>query len=144
LVVLNTPVCQFAGENDPSNFCVFCGLLYRRVTVHMRNVHKKEKQIQEIEKLDDIKMRHKEYDQLIRKGNFLGNNAKAISSGLGFIIPTRKAPHFKDHRSMIHCTECYSFIEKSNYYKHQNACPCRSSGVPKTTLDEEKSRQVEL
>jgi hypothetical protein len=142
LVVLNTPVCKFAGEKDPFNYCVFCGLLFRRVIIHIKNRHKNE--IKEIEESDKTKQL-KEYEQLMRKGNFKWNNAKAVSSGFGFIIPTRKAPYvFKDHRDMIHCTECYSFIERANYNRHQNRCPQRSSGAPKTSMEEAKLRQVEM
>lgn len=145
MVVLNRPVCIFAGEIDPSNFCPFCKLLFKRVPVHIRNIHSRsEKRVLEIEKLKDKAMRAKAYEQLLREGNFFANNAKAITTGRGFIIPTRKSDIFKDHKMMLHCTKCYMLMERYNYDRHQDTCSQKVIGEPKNSLFDEKLGQVNM
>jgi hypothetical protein len=143
-VVLTKPVCDFAGEELPSNFCLFCGGIFKRVVVHMENVHKKEKRIHDVYLEDDQATRHKIFNQLIREGNFQKNNAKAMTSGRGYILPTRKHPFFTDPSILIHCSLCYCLIRKINHLRHQLTCPSKLDGQPKIPLADVKLQQFNM
>jgi hypothetical protein len=148
VVVLTRPVCEFAGEEEPANFCKFCKGLFRRVVIHLKNVHQSEPRVAEIIKLDSAAERAAEFEQLLREGNFYVNNAQAMATQEGFVIPTRKSPHFRAHTSLVHCTSCFMLMEKYNYNRHIDRCARKSSksegDPPATSLWEEKQSQFSM
>jgi hypothetical protein len=132
LVVLTTAVCAYAGEKEASSICIFCGALFKRVTVHIRAVHAEEQRVQDIEALQTAPQREAGYLQLIREGNF-NWNVKCISMDRGFVITTRKPDKYMDIKRMLHCLNCYAYIQRKHYAKHIITCPRRSES-PSSSL----------
>jgi hypothetical protein len=144
-VVLTRPVCEFAGESDTFSFCLFCQKLFRRVVIHIRNVHADDPRVSCIEKLTSASEKAAGFEQLLREGNFTVNNARAMSTQKGFVIPTRRSPHFREHTSLVHCTRCFMLMEKHNFNRHVDRCAMREAAVDaesiRPTLWEEKQLQ---
>jgi hypothetical protein len=135
LVVLTRPVCEYAGESDTSNFCLYCKKLFRRVVIHIKNVHADVPRVSSISKLTNASEMAAAFEQLLREGNFFINNARAMATQKGFVIPTRRSPHFREHTSLVHCTRCFMLMEKHNFNRHVDRCAMREA-----TVDDEDTR----
>jgi hypothetical protein len=142
-VVLTKPVCVYAGEIETSNFCLICKGLFKRVPVHMRNVHSEEPRVKAILALSK-RDQALEFEQLLREGNFTINNAVAMTTLKGFVLPTRRSPDFRAHTALMHCCRCFSLIERYNYNRHVDRCPRKGQGGEAPNLWEEKQNQFEM
>ena len=145
IIVLTSPICEFAGETEPANFCFYCKKLLRRVVIHLKQVHQDEARVKEINNLASLPEKALAFEQLLREGNFFVNNSIAMATQKGFVIPTRKSPHFRCHTTLVHCTKCYMLMERYNYNRHVDRCAMRNTIVegdaPTPSLWEEKNNQ---
>jgi hypothetical protein len=109
-------------------------------------VHQQEPRVLEIQKLEKPADRALAFEQLLREGNFFVNNSKAMASQKGFVIPTRKSPHFRCHTTLVHCTKCFMLMERYNFNRHKDRCAMRGTAAeegesPAPSLWEEKQKQ---
>jgi hypothetical protein len=127
VVVLTKLVCEYAGETESSSVCVFCDGLYKKLTTHIRAVHKKEPRVLQIEKAATAAEREAGFLSLMREGNF-NSNIRCITNDRGYIFTCRRSNTFHSLGTMIHCIRCYLFIQRQNFRKHMHTCPQRKKG----------------
>jgi hypothetical protein len=148
VVVLTGPVCEFSGETETSNFCLFCHKIFRRVVIHIRNVHSEDARVARIELIASATEKSAAFEQILREGNFSVNNAKAMATQKGFLIPTRKSSHFREHTALVHCSRCFMLMEKYNFNRHVDRCAMKEGTTEdegtRPSLWEEKQKQFTL
>jgi hypothetical protein len=115
------------------------------VVIHLKQVHQVEPRVANISKLNSAADKALALEQLLREGNFFMNNSKAMATQKGFVIPTRKSPHFRCHTTLVHCTKCYMMMERYNFNRHRDRCAMKDTEVegdaPAPSLWEEKNNQ---
>ena len=132
---------------DREHACYFCGKLDKKVSRHLMEKHKEEKEVSKVLLLDKVKNRGERkllLDALRYKGDFF-HNAKVLKTS-GSLIVGRRPPNgvtvsFKDY---VPCKYCLMYVIRHEIARHCSRCRFKGKDQSDQSLAVQKQCEMLL
>ena len=109
--------------------CIYCNIMSKTLTRHLKNVHKTEPEIQATLALSP-KQQRVAFNQLKRKG-IKKHNMEQIGMKQPDLICERQATEGRPSvNDLIVCGKCSGFFKRKAFYKHKKNCQFSESSRP--------------
>ena len=127
VVTIPRPVKGANGKRiyDKMHWCVYCGKPQLKIGRHLREKHKDEDDVKELERIEN-KSRKMKLDLLRYRGDF-HQNMKILKIGGELIVWRRPAAgDFVNYRDYLPCMHCLVFVTQAEMWRHLKTCQHKS------------------